>query len=62
MVERNETSEIIHEQKAGIGNASGGGGQSPNLSLTPLGALRPSAWWPGMGRMTPALGSVRPGL
>lgn len=29
MVERNETSEIIHEQKAGIGNESGGGGTEP---------------------------------
>lgn len=49
MVERNEASEIIREHKAGIGNESGGRGQSPNLSLALPGALQPSAWWLGDG-------------
>lgn len=40
----------------------GEGGQSPNLSLTPLGALQPSAWWLGDGPDDSPLGSVRPGL
>ena len=50
MVERNEASEITREHKAGIGDESGGRGQSPNLSLALPGALQPSAWWPGDGQ------------